>query len=845
MEINTILKIVVIVVVLSIVILVFSLFMPQASKNVELVTAYTMEFTTEELPCLLNCYSTITGDVDRLLRETRFLERSKSDKLIEYFHCNNEILKVITMLIELARWKETNVLMGIEPEPYTLESGESYTSKAREFLYKCVAFGDCNDDYDKTLSNFCMVDEYLNYYGYLDCISDFTLNDFINPRRFRYEPREGKDISNDFVCELEALGEDYLGPYNLCVFDSETKYGPNCKPSWKTLGDQEYSADSEYSLGRCEDFALLYKTLFRGIGVSENNLVLTLGYCDLPPPCKELVNRRGINYNSTACIVPANLTVKGVGVVKGCNESLMNNYPDEFYGEYLLKEVKGNYEYVFTVKQPIDKAGYFRNLTFNGVVSDDVRWYVGYSEGELVEMEETNLLSSPEVEVEIEKSEKDYIFSAYPQNKLKIDGAEVVFFCDPSVSERCTPSNIEFFEEKGRKLDFEGETGKISFGLKVRVKRLKGGSCGDSAVFRLGLKGGGLNAGEDFQLFQKQTIYLRIDEDFEDLSGVVSPYLEVRDLPDGCTIIYEISEQGLIVDTFSESYASDLNEYELARLCDNFITEGTRINLITSTKVDSTMKALVSEEKLRCDEYCVSMIEAGSDLLSCSAIESLEDWESFSFYNCAQETRDCTVTLSNGRKCVCDGLGCKPICELVSCDDYCSNNMLFSDGTCNGLTGECDYTLINCEEAKCETGISYHDGYCDAESAVCVYEETDCSKNYCIGDNRYYNGECIEGLCSYEVEDCAFRGDVCAYGLCVAPGSLEATCKNNCEQMNLESNDLTSCDLIESLDAYSGGLGFANLNCMTNFEACEVTIQNNEKCVCDDSCCHAPGESCS
>jgi len=49
-----------------------------------------------------------------------------------------------------------------------------------------------------------------------------------------------------------------------------------------------------------------------------------------------------------------------------------------------------------------------------------------------------------------------------------------------------------------------------------------------------------------------------------------------------------------------------------------------------------------------------------------------------------------------------------PLCEGISCADYCEGDTLYSEGTCNPETGECEHSGTVCQEG------------CNAESAKCI-----------------------------------------------------------------------------------------------------------------------------
>jgi len=166
-----------------------------------------------------------------------------------------------------------------------------YFENATQFLYDCVSGGLCDNHPLHTFKNFCTVDPFLQKYDYINCLEDRTMTDKLNVADFSFEWRSGKDIRNGFYCDP--------GMYDACSF--ELLNFNNCMPAWITLLRGQDGND--LTGARCEDYALLYYTLFKTLGVEEYKnqdedpwVKVDFSHCDLPCACKQLVEACGGNY---------------------------------------------------------------------------------------------------------------------------------------------------------------------------------------------------------------------------------------------------------------------------------------------------------------------------------------------------------------------------------------------------------------------------------------------------------------------------------------------------------------------------------------------------------------------
>ncbi len=347
-------------VIVSVVLVIVALFLISSLNQVpiEKVTEEgpNIIFIKHNLPCIIGCLSRLEpGDIG-YLSSMKSIDYSQT--LIEWFPCNND-LQVIAMLVnEMARWSNVDGEL--------VRSSDYSFNKVKDILYDCLSHPTNNKCVDNKLSfyYFCKNDSYLYDFGFIPCHSLNSFYDFISKDFFSYKYREGEDISNDFVCTN--------GYYSLCSSDPASSFNDSlCRPSWITLTAQEQKESGrKVSEGRCEDFSLLYYSLFRAIGVSPNDLVLTNEYCGLPCPCKQALSDYDFNYEVVDCTAQSNLTVKGYGTLTGCYDG-MTGLPD-YGGEIHVKGVVNGKDYLLKFRS----GSFYRNLSFNSNFTDDVNYYV-------------------------------------------------------------------------------------------------------------------------------------------------------------------------------------------------------------------------------------------------------------------------------------------------------------------------------------------------------------------------------------------------------------------------------------------------------------------------------------
>lgn len=343
-------------------------FLPSLNK----LTNTSLVFTFDDFPCLYACYTNLAGTEVNLL-SNNFDEVRGFNIMIDYFPCNYELMKIATMAYELSRWIVTRSDGELTASQATLV--DTY-DEVKKNLYYCFT-GTCDDV--ATANYFCKLDTYLTSFDFFPCDKYYTLNDFINPMRSLYANRNGTDINNNFIC---AKG----GPYDLCAKGPEGGYGNDCRPAWVTLKGFE---GGSYSYGRCEDFAILYYSLFRAVGVPVTELRLNISYCDLPCPCKKLISScSSLKYAEINCAVPANISIFGVGnssvggwgVVQGCDPGLLFNYRRINWDQGLFqitsqkKPLSGPVNYQWFVNQSkygVNNASFTRNLVFDNNPGND------------------------------------------------------------------------------------------------------------------------------------------------------------------------------------------------------------------------------------------------------------------------------------------------------------------------------------------------------------------------------------------------------------------------------------------------------------------------------------------
>lgn len=345
---------------------------------IETITVVDIAFDYTDFPCLYSCYTNLQGDEASLLNNY-FSGVRGSDVMINYFPCNYELVSIATILFELSRW---NVVKSGGAFEAIQNTGIDVYESAKEKLYYCLKSGLC--DNIVPVSFLCELDDYLYSYPFFPCHSYGTLNDFINPYRSVYANRNGTDINNNFLC----YGD---GPYDLCAPGPDTGYGIDCRPSWVTL---KGFYEEGYSYARCDDFAILYYSLFRAVGVPVNDLSVNISYCDLPCPCKKLFNlcSNDLSYNEVQCAYPANLSVDmGVGestdikVIEACSLTTIGSNVNWEQGLIQIHSEEEGVNYNWFINQSrfgVNNASYIRTLIFDNDPSNDINiTYFGYYNG--------------------------------------------------------------------------------------------------------------------------------------------------------------------------------------------------------------------------------------------------------------------------------------------------------------------------------------------------------------------------------------------------------------------------------------------------------------------------------
>ncbi len=180
-----------------------------------------------------------------------------------------------------------------------------YFENATYMLFKCLAYGICDDDL--SYYYFCKKDKYLLSYPYVNCFDKTTLKQKLTG--FSFYNREGKDLET-FSCRGNTT-------YDLCL---SNYYNENCWPPWAVLREKR---------GRCEDFAILAYTLFRAMGITEDEnsqiyISLKMGQCTLPCACKLLFDKCGFNYSLDVCSSPQYVSVYPFGTFDACHYSDIN-----------------------------------------------------------------------------------------------------------------------------------------------------------------------------------------------------------------------------------------------------------------------------------------------------------------------------------------------------------------------------------------------------------------------------------------------------------------------------------------------------------------------------------------
>ncbi len=414
-EANQLLKLILVVVVIVIVALVVVTFLPQNQLVAAISRAELPLLTSEDLPCMLSCYTSLGGDEEIIYSDSSFLKVQDTSDVITFFPCNEHLILAATLALENARWKNPIFPWPMETRCYRdalltelgfgqrwgipwgfsdniqdddeghcfldeqtdelSEIGLSQQERAVTVMYDCLT-GDfnCASSFSKWhwgMSDFCLADDHLKGFHNIPCWSSINLNDLVNPENFRYDYRSGEDINNYFRCSDRA--------YSLC-YESK-QYDDDCLPSWGLLdridpdnGGQIYTPVN----GRCEDFTILQYSLFRAIGVPVNDLSLNIQYCDLPCPCKKLFNECEFSVEISNCFSQSTLNVPGKDSINGCTSGKTQNYPPEFSGSFKVEAYEGLNHYLFYVEQRQDVSEdnfchYDYSLTLDGDYSNDYR----------------------------------------------------------------------------------------------------------------------------------------------------------------------------------------------------------------------------------------------------------------------------------------------------------------------------------------------------------------------------------------------------------------------------------------------------------------------------------------
>ncbi|MFA5406487.1 MAG: hypothetical protein WC307_03980 [Candidatus Nanoarchaeia archaeon] len=334
------------------------------------------------IPCMINCLTSLEGEELTLLSKSAFLDIDDSPLLINWFPCNNKIMTLGLMINEMVKWDLGD---GINLVRNRINSDElNFYEQSKNLLYECINTPNTNMkcyDYTMSFKYFCRQDDYLSNYNFLPCSSPNTFVNFLSRSQFSFTNREGLDIDNDFVCD-KSVGDAYQSGYSLCTPDLEATYDEdNCWPAWQVLSGQQQMVDESrsYSYGRCEDFALLYYSLFRAIDVPPSDLALELGTCNLPCPCENLLD---ISTLSTAsCYVPASLKVMtkdspesdyAWSTINGCDETTKNK-PDDYGAQFVLTRDIGDSVYTLFISQDFETTPAYRTLILDDDYTNDVR----------------------------------------------------------------------------------------------------------------------------------------------------------------------------------------------------------------------------------------------------------------------------------------------------------------------------------------------------------------------------------------------------------------------------------------------------------------------------------------
>jgi len=462
------------------------------------------------IPCMINCLTSLEGEELSLLSQSAFLDIDDSPILLDWFPCNNKIMTIAIMVNEMVKFKPG---LGDQLLRNTIGSGDlSFYNQTKNLLYTCIT-NPLSDPkcyhYSMSFRQFCRDDTYLSNYNFLPCTSPNTFVDFLSKSMFSFTNRRGDDIDNNFVCD-QSIGDAYNPGYSLCTPDPAAKYdADSCWPSWMVLAGQEQLIDSprNYSYGRCEDFALLYYSLFRAIDVPPSDMELVLGGCELPCQCQYLLwldnasPQSNISSQSLSCYSPAQLNVMltesidsapVMRSISGCDERTLNT-PDSYGGTYVITRDMGDSVYNLI----IDAASANRILVLDDDFTNDVRNITIGGENYTSE----NILASL---------------------GLGVVGAPIT-----------------------GALEDVSTNGTARFGFKIKINELT--NCdGNSTVVALGFTG------------SPATYYTLLDNEERGLlhNGLVtgSPYYQFFNDNPECVVDYEISNAGVILDDACNYY---------------------------------------------------------------------------------------------------------------------------------------------------------------------------------------------------------------------------------------------------------------------------------------------------
>lgn len=137
----------------------------------------------------------------------------------------------------------------------------------------------------------------------------------------------------------------------------------------------------------------------------------------------------------------------------------------------------------------------------------------------------------------------------------------------------------------------------------------------------------------------------------------------------------------------------------------------------------------------------------------------LEGWVCKNSMHVAYRNADCSWGRETDCDFGCDKGGCRADpCANIKCDNYCSENTLFSGGKC--AKGECSYGQSDCN-GVCEGGICKDD----------LCKGVKCTDK-CEAGTRKYGGQCVEGKCEYSSEECKLG---CYNNVCRSAGTVFVT----------------------------------------------------------------------